>query len=214
MGGLPKYNNQATLRIQFADFRRTDSEGLPKLLPAQHQKLLLLSLLPLARNNRPLSYSKLQQSLSLSNVEALESLVTSAIYAELVDGALDPSSQIVHVDSVAPLRDLQPGSVPTLVDTFQAWSTQCGSMLEDIQKDINLVHIKAKAKAQRDLRIKQLYDSKLELADEKGKATSDAADQRKKDVQDDIMDLDDAEGGRGTRSKRSLFSRGGRRLGS
>jgi COP9 signalosome complex subunit 7 len=187
---------------------------LPKLSPAQHQKLLLLSLLPLARNNKPLSYKKIGQTLSLPNVEALESLVTNAIYLELIDGALDPSYQIVHIDSVAPLRDLQPGSVPILTQTLEGWSAQCAAMLQDIQKEIHLINDKAKAKTQRHMRIQKIIDKKMEqpeepktkrLLEEGGEGEVEGADDM--DVDPDIS--------RNSRSKRSFFSgSSGRRLGS
>jgi COP9 signalosome complex subunit 7 len=185
---------------------------LPKLSPSQHQKLLLLSLLPLARDNKPLSYSKLQSALSLPNVEALESLITNALYTDLIDGALDPHNQVVHIDSVAPLRDLRPGSVPTLTQAFESWSAQCASTLAELQKEIDLVNDKAKAKAQRDKRIQQIFVAKMEMSEEgKGKRGPDPNDDNDSDENGDEMDID-AEAARGSRSKRSLLGSVGRRL--
>jgi COP9 signalosome complex subunit 7 len=171
-----------------------------------------LSLLPLARDNRPLSYSKLQTALSLPNAEALESLITNAFYAELLDGALDPHNQVVHIDSVAPLRDLRPGSVPTLTKAFETWSEQCASTLAELQKEIDLVNDKAKAKAQRDKRIQQIFDAKMDASEEgKGKRGLDSKDDYESDEIGDEMDVD-IDTGRGSRSKRSLLSSVSRRL--
>lgn len=187
-----------------------DTSNLPPLTPPQHQKLLLLSLLPLARNNKPLSYATLQQSLSLPSIESLETLIITALYASLLEGSLDPAAQVVHISSVAPLRDLRPGSVPALGGTFEAWSETCEGMLGDLGRQMDMVEAKARAKAVRDRRIKGMFEAKVEAYEEggRGKRGLDA-----KERDGDEMDIDgDANVGR-TRGKRSLMGVLGQRLG-
>jgi hypothetical protein len=150
-------------------------------------------------------------------VEALESLVTVAIYAELIDGALDPANQIVHIDSITPLRDLQPGNIPKLTQAFDSWSAQCTDTLTDMQKEIDRINDKARAKAQRDKRIHQMFEAKVEAAGEELKQGKRGLDSSKGpenllDEHGDDMEVD-GEGSRSARTKRSVFSGMGRRLG-
>jgi COP9 signalosome complex subunit 7 len=110
---------------------------------AQTQKLRQLSFLTLAKNPADLSYANLQQALGLSNGRELEDLVISAIYAGLITGTLDPYHQLVTVSSVAPLRDLAPNSIPSMLSTLNEWSVRCVSTLADLEKQI--ASIKAEA---------------------------------------------------------------------
>jgi COP9 signalosome complex subunit 7 len=73
----------------------------------------------------------------------LEDLVISAIYAGLVSATLDPYHQNVLVSSVSPLRDLEPDSIPSMLDTLSQWSSRCTSTLADLEKQI--AGIKAEA---------------------------------------------------------------------
>ena len=71
---------------------------------------------------------------------------------------------------------------------------------------------KAKAKAQRDKRIQQIFVAKMEMSEEgKGKRGPDPNDDNHSDENGDEMDID-AEAARGSRSKRSLLGSVGRRL--
>lgn len=71
---------------------------------------------------------------------------------------------------------------------------------------------KAKAKAQRDKRIQQIFVAKMEMSEEgKGKRGPDPNDDNDSDENGDEMDID-AEAARGSRSKRSLLGSVGRRL--
>ena len=80
------------------------------------------------------------------------------------------------------------------------------------QKEIDLVNDKAKAKAQRDKRIQQIFDARMDAGEEgKGKRGLDSKDDDGADEMGDEMDLD-AETGRSSRPKRSLLSSVGRRL--
>lgn len=68
----------------------------------------------------------------------------SAIYAGLLNATLDPYRQLVAVSSVAPLRDLQPNSIPQMLVTLNEWSNRCVSTLADLERQI--ASIKAEAK--------------------------------------------------------------------
>jgi COP9 signalosome complex subunit 7 len=193
--------------------------NLPQLSSKQHDKLLLLSILPLASQHTPLTYQKLIAALpSISNTEVLESLLTTAFYAGLIHGSLDPHNQVLHVTSVAPLRDLPPGSIPALTETFDNWSAQCTSMLDELQHQIDQVHQKAQAKTVRDQRIAKMLDDKVTAADEKetGKRKQ-TVDGKDRDVDDkdnaDPMDVD-GEAGRLKGTKRALLGLGKKMQGS
>ena len=90
------------------------SPNLPKLSAQQHQKLLLLSLLPLSRSHATLTYKHLLSALDLPTTRALEELITTAIYSGLITATLGPANSLVSVTSISPLRDLAPGSLPAL----------------------------------------------------------------------------------------------------
>ena len=129
------------------------AQPLPPLSDAQAHKLRLLTLLTLAArcsSSTQLTYSNLQQALSLSTSLDLEHLVTDAIYANLLTGTLNPAQQTVVVNSVAPLRDLAPGSVDTMMAELRAWSQRCESVLQDLEAEIARVKKDAAKRAQRD----------------------------------------------------------------
>lgn len=71
----------------------------------------------------------------------------SAIYAGLLNATLDPYHGLVAVSSVAPLRDLQPNSIPQMLVTLNEWSARCVSTLADLEKQI--AGIKAEARRRR-----------------------------------------------------------------
>ncbi|KAI1771945.1 hypothetical protein F4818DRAFT_184251 [Hypoxylon cercidicola] len=110
--------------------------SLPRLNDAQTLKLRQLSLLTLARDPHNLSYTSLQRDLGLADARAVEDLVISAIYADLVEAQLDPRNQTVHVSSVSPLRDLAPNSVPAVLTALQAWSGRCTETLADLEAQV------------------------------------------------------------------------------
>ncbi|KAJ8130161.1 hypothetical protein O1611_g3468 [Lasiodiplodia mahajangana] len=118
----------------YADY--TSTTNLPPLNDAQALKLRQLSLLTLAKDPRNLSYAALQQGLSLHSARAIEDLVISAVYAGLVDAQLDPRNGAVHISSVSPLRDLAPGSIPSMLNSLRMWSGRCTSTLEDLEAQI------------------------------------------------------------------------------
>ncbi|KAG7138378.1 COP9 signalosome complex subunit 7a like protein [Verticillium longisporum] len=130
----------------YADYQRQQQQSpqsLPDLSEGQALKLRQLSLLTLARDRTNLAYPRLQTALSLPDTRALEALVTSAIYAGLIQATLDPARQHVHVTALAPLRDLAPDSIPALSDALRTWSDRCAATLHDI--DAQTAAIRAEA---------------------------------------------------------------------
>ncbi|KAI1871988.1 uncharacterized protein JN550_004191 [Neoarthrinium moseri] len=128
----------------YADY--TAATSLPALNEQQTLKLRQLSLLTLAKDPHNLSYSSLQSALGLSDSRAVEELVISAIYADLISAQLDPRNQAVHVSSVSPLRDLAPGSIPSVLASLQAWSSRCTSTLADLESQIAAIKAAAAAR--------------------------------------------------------------------
>jgi COP9 signalosome complex subunit 7 len=86
-----------------------------------------------------LTYKYLLTALDLPTTRALEELITTAIYSGLITATLDPAHSLISVTSVAPLRDLAPGSLPTLQATLQAWSQRCDSALADLEAQVEKV---------------------------------------------------------------------------
>ncbi|KAG8629777.1 hypothetical protein KVT40_001396 [Elsinoe batatas] len=118
----------------WADYA-AQSSSLPPLSPQQTHKLRLLTLLSLAATTpsaSSLTYPSLVSSLGLSSPADLEALVTDAIYADLLTATLDPANQLVIVSAVAPLRDLAPGSVGSMIQELEAWSRRCEDVLREI----------------------------------------------------------------------------------
>ncbi|KAI3399814.1 hypothetical protein diail_5611 [Diaporthe ilicicola] len=121
--------------------------NLPDLNDRQKLKLRQLSLLTLSRDKENLTYPALQQHLGLASPRDVEDLVISAVYAGLLNAKLNPLRSVVQVSSVAPLRDVQPGSVPSIVATLQNWSQRCDATLADIEANIANIKRQAARKA-------------------------------------------------------------------
>jgi COP9 signalosome complex subunit 7 len=189
--------------------------NLPKLSANQHQKLLLLSLLPLSRSHTTLTYKHLMTALELPTTRALEELITTAIYSGLINATLDPAHSLVSVTSISPLRDLAPGSLPALQSTLQSWSQRCDSALADLEAQVEKVKKEALVREKLRRKKERAFEAAMQASDEKNTG--------KRGLQsaggDDAMDIDDEGGsGRATRgSKRGPggfgFSNMGRRLG-
>ncbi|KAG5967367.1 hypothetical protein E4U58_002178 [Claviceps cyperi] len=113
--------------------------NLPPLNESQILKLRQLSILSLARDRHNLHYDVLQQELGLSSAREVEELVITAIYAGLVKATLDPDRKIVQVTSLAPLRDLEPGCIPSMILALENWSDKCTSTLGDLQVQIQRI---------------------------------------------------------------------------
>jgi COP9 signalosome complex subunit 7 len=192
--------------------------NLPQLSPAQKQKLLLLSLLPLSGSHKTLTYPSLQSALDLTTTRELEQLITTAIYAGLISATLDPAHSLVSVTSVAPLRDLAPGSLPAMQATLSTWSQRCDSALADLEARV--AEVKQAAVDRERMRRKKERALEVMIASSEEKGGS-----QKRGVsglsEEDMMDIDQENGGsRVTRgsNKRGPGSFGGsnflgRRLG-
>lgn len=140
------------------------STELPRLNDTQILKLRLLSLLSYAaEKNGDLSYTSLCRRLDLSSTVDLEHLVTTAIYSNLLTATLNPAEQVVLITSVAPLRDLAPGSVKTMLADLAAWSGRCDAVLADLEAEIAKVKTEAAKKAAQDAKLQ----SKIEIMQEK-----------------------------------------------
>ncbi|KAF2770275.1 hypothetical protein EJ03DRAFT_270903 [Teratosphaeria nubilosa] len=132
---------------------------LPQLSDAQSLKLRLLSLLTIASQKQQsassgcnLSYASLQRRLDLASSLDLEHLITQAIYSDLISATLNPAAQIVVITSVAPLRDLAPGSVDDMIAELAAWSGRCDSALADLEAEIAKIKSDARKRAMREQR--------------------------------------------------------------
>lgn len=123
-----------------------DTPNLPPLSEPQTLKLRQLSLLTLARDRSNLSYEALQKALGLTSARQLEELVITVIYAGLLHATLDPARQAVQVNSVAPLRDLSPGSIPDMIAALSNWSEKCASTLGDLEAQIRNIRAAAAAR--------------------------------------------------------------------
>ncbi|RAO65851.1 uncharacterized protein BHQ10_001863 [Talaromyces amestolkiae] len=115
-----------------------ETPGLPALNDEQALKLRLLSLLTLSSTIRPLTYQALMQALSIPSAAKLESLVTTAIYSSLIVARLSPATNppTVNVTAVAPLRDVRPQTVSTLISILSEWEGRCGDIINGIEAEI------------------------------------------------------------------------------
>lgn len=182
---------------------------LPKLSAQQHQKLLLLSLLPLSHSHATLTYTHLQSALDLPTARALEELITSAIYAGLLTATLDPAHSRVSVTSISPLRDLAPGSLPQLQSTLATWSTRCDAALADLEAQVE--GVKRSAGEREKLRRKKERAIEVQTSDDKG-AGKRGPEARGGYGDEDAMDIDQ-EGGSGRVTRGAKKGAGGFGLG-
>ncbi|CAF9920410.1 hypothetical protein IMSHALPRED_004878 [Imshaugia aleurites] len=139
----------------------TETPNLPKLSNVQEQKLRQLTLLSLSTSPSTLTYAHLLSELSLPTTRALEDLVISSIYAGLLAAKLDTLSQRVDVSSVAPLRDLKPGSVPRMVSVLEDWDSRCVSVLGEIEGQIREIRRKAQAQKKREVEHEKAVAKKM-----------------------------------------------------
>ncbi|KAK6428840.1 hypothetical protein LTR95_015013 [Oleoguttula sp. CCFEE 5521] len=183
--------------------------SLPPLSEQQTQKLKLLSLLSYAAApSADLGYAALTSKLDLSSTSELESLVTIAIYNSLLTATLNPSAQTVVITSVAPLRDLAPGSIASLLGDLNAWSQRCDSVLSDLQAEIANVEATAQKKAKADARREKQVSAALEEGGKGGGNPAQANSKgtrsgNRKDEDDDAdpMDVDGGLGGGGGKKR-------------
>lgn len=78
------------------------------------------------------------EELSIPNASELESLVTKAIYSSLIKARLSPASNppTVNVTAVAPLRDVQPQTVSSMISVLTEWEDRCGDVISGIEAEI------------------------------------------------------------------------------
>lgn len=98
--------------------------------------------------------------LGLSSARELEDVVISAVYAGVLTARLNPARQEVQVSSVAPLRDVPPPTIPSLVSVLQQWSARCDATLAELER--NMASIRADAAVA--LERKREADSFMEAA--------------------------------------------------
>lgn len=192
----------------------------------------------LAKNQTNLSYSSLLGHLGLETTRELEDLVISAIYAGLVNATLDPYHQLVAVSSVAPLRDLQPNTIPQMLVTLNEWSNRCVSTLGDLERQIASIKAEAKRRHKEEeewaAHVEKLTETRVDgkgkekESEEKSfsggissglfsripKLGAGAASKRSMDGDDEAMDIDDDDDDGERRGSRSAKKRGFGLLGS
>lgn len=150
LAGSPEYRPYLTQLQLFSNglySTYASTPNLPDLDDRQRLKLRQLSLLTLSRDRENLTYPALQQHLGLASPREVEDLVISAVYAGLLDAKLNPLRSVVQVSSVAPLRDVQPATVPSIVATLQNWSQRCDATLAEIEANIANIKREAARKA-------------------------------------------------------------------
>lgn len=122
---------------------------------------------------------------------------------------MDPYHQLVAVSSIAPLRDLAPNTIPSMLSTLSEWSTRCTTTLADLEKQIAAIKASAKARHKEEeewaATVENLISSKAEEGEnKKGKG------------KDKSFDGDKAPGGGfggGLMGEGGLFAKMGTRLG-
>jgi COP9 signalosome complex subunit 7 len=144
------------------------NKDLPTLTDVQANKLRLLTIVTLSQGpSANLTYSSLLSSLDLSSTASLESILTTAIYAGLITAKLNPRMQRVDLESVAPLRDLAPGSVITVAKILQSWEAQCVNVLQEVEGRIQQVVTAASTRQAREDARKLEIDEAVGKLDEK-----------------------------------------------
>ncbi|GAQ08383.1 COP9 signalosome complex subunit 7 [Aspergillus lentulus] len=147
------------------DYQTTPN--LPSLSAEQALKLRLLSLLTLSATLKPLTYKTLMDALAISAPADLESLVTKAIYSSLITARLSPASNppFVNVTSVAPLRDIKPQSLPTMISLLTEWESRCGDVISDIEAEIAKIKSNAAKRRAKEQARAALLEKALASAD-------------------------------------------------
>jgi COP9 signalosome complex subunit 7 len=139
---------------------------------------------------------------------------------------LNPAAQTVVITSVAPLRDLAPGSITDMISELSAWSGRCDTVLADLEAEISKVRWEAKKRAMREQKAEKQVKAVME-ASEKGSGSGAAASRananlrpaagsrklEQDDEEEDPMDVDGGSGaaglGGGAGKKRSAGGGGG-----
>lgn len=222
-----QYANYLTLLETFAwgtwESYKASSTPLPALSDAQARKLRLLSLLTIAAektaattSQHNLSYPSLCQHLDLESSRDLEQLVTAAIYDNLLSATLNPAAQTVVVTSVAPLRDLAPGSISSLLGELSAWSGRCDAVLADLQAEVARIEANAVKRAAREQSKEKQIRAATEVSEKTGVVgglrSMGSRQSSKIEEDDDAMEVDGVGSANGSR-KRSAAGKSGGKLG-
>lgn len=219
-----QYASHLTLLETFAwgtwDSYKASSTPLPALSDAQAHKLRLLTLLTIAAEKtnattqHNLSYPSLCQRLDLGSTRDLEQLVTEAIYDNLITATLNPTAQTVVITSVAPLRDLAPGSVTQLLGELSAWSGRCDAVLADLQAEVARIEANAVKRAAREQSKEKQIRAATEVSEKTGtvgglRSMVRQSSKVEADDDDDAMEVDAVGTSNGSR-KRSAGKSGGK----
>lgn len=141
---------------------------LPKLNDAQTLKLRQLSLLTLSRDKSQLTYPRLQTHLGLASARELEDVVISAVYAGVLAARLNPARQEVQVSSVAPLRDVAPPTIPSLVAVLQQWSARCDATLAELERNMATIRADAAVALERKREAESYVEAAVEAEEMEG----------------------------------------------
>lgn len=115
-----------------------------------------------------LSYQSLCTRLDLASSVELEQLITTALYSDLIAGTLNPAAQTIVITSVAPLRDLAPGSVQSMIAELAAWSGRCDAMLVSLEAEIKKVKVESEKRAKQEARAERQFKSVTEYGEKVG----------------------------------------------
>ena len=157
-------------------------------------------------------------TLGLESSRELENLVMEAVYAGLLDATMDPHRAELQVHSVAPLRDLEPGAIPPMMEKLSGWSDRCDHTLVSLEAEIESIKEKARIrqheKKQAEDQVRTLVDfkdgngglSSLEkrvMGSREGRGLKWGGKRGVDEGADELMDVDvDEEGGGKVRSSR------------
>lgn len=181
LAGNEQYASSLTLLQTFAwgTWKSyTATPGLPPLSDAQALKLRLLSLLTIASEKGAasnLSYASLCARLDLGDIVDLEHLVTHAVYSNLITATLNPAAQTVVITSVAPLRDLAPGSLQYMMAELAAWSGRCDAALEQLEGEIQKVKADAEKRLKREAKAEKQIKAVMELTEKPSNLRSESS---------------------------------------
>ena len=189
-------------QFSYGTYEEYSSMSLPELTPAQSQKLRQLSLLTLASpfapatsNTDPLTYTSLVKSLSLSSTSELESLVTTAIYAGLIEARLSPTSTTprVLITNVAPLRDLRPESLSAISQILQTWEGRCTNTIVELEGQIQAINAHASKRTALQRKRQDVVDNYVVRADNDGSKAVRPRDRKgnKRDLNESMAGEDD-----------------------
>lgn len=133
--------------------------------------------------------------------------MTTAIYEGLLHASLDPRRGVVVVSSVAPLRDLAPGSAAGIGEALKAWEARCDDALAEIEASIAEIRQRAAEEDRSARRRQTVFEAEVTKEDtsEMGKAKGGKRGLGSSDDGEgirEIMDVDEDEGGRETRSSK------------